>query len=400
VGFSTACGSIRIRRDGSCTVEESAPLAATPLTAFSQQRGQGTATLTGPDGEPGVGAVADQAALGDAGLSLVAGAPRRALLDPANRRFEQDLFLLAGVAAATFLAVWLTAEFALRRQIARITRMATGLAGGDLAARIAAPLPRGELGALMQVLNRTAESLQGQRADIEQLNERLRQAQRLEAVGQLTGGVAHDFNNLLTVVLGNAEVLAEEQTLEPEQRALAEQITQAARRGAELTHRLLAFARRQPLQPKVVEVNALVRSLEPMLRRTLGEHIEIELRCEGALWPALVDQGQLENALLNLSLNARDAMPGGGKLTFETPSPGPLHLRVHRRRHGPPRRAGPRRAAAEQALPPRRPGPRGPGGVGMKGLRGKPGTARPRTTPVAIPVSPCYTARPLFGTDG
>jgi signal transduction histidine kinase/CheY-like chemotaxis protein len=293
-------------------------LAASTLFAFLQQPGRGTATLTGPDDEPGVWAVADQPALAEAGLSLVAGAPRRALLKLANRRLGEDLLLLAGVAAAIFLAVWLVAEVGLRRQIARITRMATGLASGDLTARIAAPLPRGELGALMQVLNQTAQSLQGQRADIEQLNERLRQSQRLEAVGQLTGGVAHDFNNLLTVVLGNAELLAEEARLAPEQRELAEGIVGAARRGAELTHRLLAFARRQTLQPKVVDVNALVRSLEPMLRRTLGEHIEIDLRCAEALWPALVDQGQLENALLNLCLNARDAMPGGGKLTFET----------------------------------------------------------------------------------
>jgi len=168
------------------------------------------------------------------------------------------------------------------------------------------------------VLNQTAQSLERQRADIDQLNARLRQSQRLEAVGQLTGGVAHDFNNLLTVVLGNAELLAEQCEANPQQRMLAEMIGAAAQRGADLTQRLLAFARKQALDPKAVDLNQLVAGIDPMLRRTLGEHIEIELIRGAGLWLALVDQGQLENALLNLCVNARDAMPTGGRLTLET----------------------------------------------------------------------------------
>jgi signal transduction histidine kinase/CheY-like chemotaxis protein len=183
---------------------------------------------------------------------------------------------------------------------------------------VAPPLPGGELGALVTALNQAAESLQRQRRDIDELNERLRRAQRLEAVGQLTGGVAHDFNNLLTVVLGNAELLVEMNTQQPQQRKLAEMISAAAQRGAELTKRLLAFARKQALVPRVVALNPLVAGLDPLLRRTLGEHIEIELIRAAGLWPALVDPGQLENALINLCLNARDAMPGGGRLTLET----------------------------------------------------------------------------------
>ncbi|MEX2482405.1 MAG: PAS domain S-box protein [Gammaproteobacteria bacterium] len=150
------------------------------------------------------------------------------------------------------------------------------------------------------------------------LEDQLRQSQRLEAVGHLTGGVAHDFNNLLTVILGNAEVLVDELMADRERRALAEMIAGAALRGAELTGRLLAFARKQALDPRSVNVNELVGSVEPLLRRTLGEHIDIELVRGGGLWPALIDPGQLEDALLNLSLNARDAMPGGGRLTIET----------------------------------------------------------------------------------
>ena len=150
------------------------------------------------------------------------------------------------------------------------------------------------------------------------LEEQLHQVQRLESIGQLTGGVAHDFNNLLTVILGNAELLTEELGSEPNLRILAEMIGGAAQRGADLTRHLLAFARRQALDPRATDVNTLIAGMDPLLRRTLGEHIEIELVRAGGLWPALVDATQLESALLNLCINARDAMPNGGKLTIET----------------------------------------------------------------------------------
>jgi PAS domain S-box-containing protein len=149
------------------------------------------------------------------------------------------------------------------------------------------------------------------------LEEQLHRAQRLESIGQLTGGVAHDFNNILTVVLGNAEMLSEE--LEGDQRLgpMAEMIAKGAQRGAELTHRLLAFARKQALNPEVVKVNALVSGMGELLQRALGEHVEVQNVFSGALWPALVDAAQLESAVLNLAINARDAMPDGGKLVIE-----------------------------------------------------------------------------------
>lgn len=151
-----------------------------------------------------------------------------------------------------------------------------------------------------------------------QLEEQLRQAQRLDSLGQLTGGVAHDFNNLLTVILGNAEMILE--SLHPEHRLwkLAALTKTAAERGAELTNRLLAFSRRQALEPKAVDVNRLLVSLDELLRRTLGEHIEIRLVLQSGAWEAMADTPQLESALLNLCLNARDAMPSGGRLTLET----------------------------------------------------------------------------------
>ena len=152
----------------------------------------------------------------------------------------------------------------------------------------------------------------------------LRQSQKMEAIGQLTGGVAHDFNNLLTVISGGAEAL---QRLLPAA-ALGDQaarvnrsvdmIAQGASRAANLTHRLLAFARRQALDPKPVDANKLIAGMSELMRRTLGEQVVIETVLAGGLWHALVDQNQLESAVLNLAVNARDAMPGGGKLTIET----------------------------------------------------------------------------------
>ncbi len=150
------------------------------------------------------------------------------------------------------------------------------------------------------------------------LVEQLRRSQQLESLGQLTGGVAHDFNNLLTVILGNADVLSEQLAGQPRLKALADMMAGAAQRGAGLTQRLLAFARKQALEPKVVDINRLVADMDAMLRRTLGEHIQIEFTRGAGLWPALIDPAQLDNALLNLCLNARDAMPEGGRLTIET----------------------------------------------------------------------------------
>ncbi len=150
------------------------------------------------------------------------------------------------------------------------------------------------------------------------LEEQLRQAQRLDSMGRLTGGVAHDFNNLLTVIVGNAELLTEQLAAQPRLAELAGMVVQAAERAAELTRHLLAFARKQPLQPRPVDANELVGGMAPLLQRTLGAQVEIVLAPADGLWRALVDPAQLDNALLNLCVNARDAMPHGGRLTIAT----------------------------------------------------------------------------------
>ncbi len=148
-----------------------------------------------------------------------------------------------------------------------------------------------------------------------QVEIKLRQTQKMEAVGQLTGGIAHDFNNLLAVIMGNAELLAQRHG---EDDRAAQAVLRAASRGAELTQQLLAFARKQPLHPQAVRLSDVVTDMSKLLERTLGETIEIQISTHPVLWSASADPGQLENVLLNLAINARDAMPEGGTLTIET----------------------------------------------------------------------------------
>ncbi|WP_322516331.1 ATP-binding protein [Rhodopseudomonas palustris] len=147
---------------------------------------------------------------------------------------------------------------------------------------------------------------------------RLHQSQKLEAIGQLTGGVAHDFNNMLTVINGTAEILLDELADRPDLCSIARMIEQAAGRGADLTRQLLAFARRQPLQPRNIDVNAIVLNTQQLLKATIGEHIDVEVRLAHDVDAARVDPSLLSSALLNLAVNARDAMPNGGKLLLET----------------------------------------------------------------------------------
>jgi len=151
------------------------------------------------------------------------------------------------------------------------------------------------------------------------MQEQLHQSQKMEAIGQLTGGVAHDFNNLLTVIIGNLDAIW--RNLPPEDSRLRRAVDQAnrgAQRAATLTQQLLAFARRQPLNPKPSDINRLVADMSDLLRRTLGENVSVETVLAGGLWRVDVDPHQLESAILNLAVNSRDAMPNGGKLTIET----------------------------------------------------------------------------------
>ena len=162
-------------------------------------------------------------------------------------------------------------------------------------------------------------------AERERIEARLHQSQRLESLGQLAGGVAHDFNNLLAVISNYTafvgEVIAEAAEGDPRWDAARrdlEQIQRATDRATQLTHQLLAFGRREVVQPRVLNLNEVVSDMEHLLRRTLGEHVELFTDAAADLWPVRADAGQLEQVLVNLAVNARDAMPGGGRLTIET----------------------------------------------------------------------------------
>ena len=190
----------------------------------------------------------------------------------------------------------------------------------DVAARTWDALERARAEADLRALNMTLEERVAQRSvELAEVEATLRQAQKIESVGQLTGGIAHDFNNMLSIVIGSLDMAKRRLATDPA-RALAgiEHAEEGAHRAAQLTARLLAFSRQQPLAPEVLDPNKLVANMSELLRRTIGETIRIETVLAGGLWPTLIDPGQLENAIVNLCVNARDAMPDGGKLTIET----------------------------------------------------------------------------------
>jgi PAS domain S-box-containing protein len=176
----------------------------------------------------------------------------------------------------------------------------------------------GELLGYAKITRDITERREAERA-LEETRAALLQSQKMDAVGQLTGGVAHDFNNLLTVIVGGLDTIARSKPDDTVRIARAlDMARHASERAASLTSRLLAFSRRQPLRPAPTDLNLLVRNMTDLLHRSLGEQIEIEGVLSPRLWTVEVDQGQLETAILNLAVNARDAMPGGGKLTIET----------------------------------------------------------------------------------
>jgi PAS domain S-box-containing protein len=163
------------------------------------------------------------------------------------------------------------------------------------------------------------ERVKARTAELEQAHERLRQSQKMEAVGQLTGGIAHDFNNMLAVVMGSLELLKRRVGVsDARAQRYAEAAMDGARRAAVLTQRLLAFSRQQPLRPEPVDANKLVAGMSDLLRRALGADVQLETVLAGGLWRTSADPNQLENVILNLAVNARDAMPQGGRLTIET----------------------------------------------------------------------------------
>ncbi|HUD90674.1 CHASE3 domain-containing protein [Sphingobium sp.] len=171
-----------------------------------------------------------------------------------------------------------------------------------------------------QALSETHDRLVAEVQEREEAQAQLRQVQKMESIGQLTGGIAHDFNNMLAIVIGSLDMARRRLGEDVDLRVIKgiDNATEGAQRAAQLTSRLLAFSRQQPLDPQPTDVNKLVGGMSELLRRTIGEDMRVESVLAGGLWRASIDANQLENAILNLCVNARDAMPGGGRLTIET----------------------------------------------------------------------------------
>jgi len=186
-----------------------------------------------------------------------------------------------------------------------------------LTAGAADHLTRGNLMRLNAAVERELRAAK-MRRERTRLEEQFRQAQKMEAVGRLAGGVAHDFNNLLTVITGYSDLMLAGRDLTEPQRAALEEIRRSAERGGQLTHQLLAFSRRQPLEPRIVRVNDLILQMEKMLHRLIGEDVELITIAAASRDTVEADAGCLEQVIMNLVVNARDAMPDGGKLTIET----------------------------------------------------------------------------------
>jgi len=205
-----------------------------------------------------------------------------------------------------------------------ITEAAEAIAEGDYTRRV--PVMRSdEIGRLVRAFNTMTahvedayRRLETRLAEREALEERLLQAQKMEAIGQLAGGVAHDFNNLLSAIIGYTELLRQEVEPSDPRRADLDEVAKAARRAAALTKQLLAFSRKQVLQPSLVDLNLLVSDAKGLLGRLVGDDITLELRLTNELWPVIADASQIEQIVINLAVNARDAMPDGGQLTIDT----------------------------------------------------------------------------------
>ncbi|MEJ0019755.1 MAG: ATP-binding protein [Acetobacteraceae bacterium] len=264
------------------------------------------------------------------GWTLAVSIPRQVLFEPVQQSLVRLLALGSGTLVLAGLIAWLVGR-AIARPVVSLSRLAAALGSGEHIGRPPATWLRevndvassmlGEaerLRAQTARQQRNAAALRSEIASRRRIEQQLIQSQKMEAVGQLTGGLAHDFNNLLAIIIGNLDMLGEHLNGDPEVNELTGGAVEAALRGAELTRQMLAFARRQPLAPERHDINEVIRTFVRLLRRTLGEAVAIELQLAADVRLVLVDRVQFEAAITNLATNARDAMPDGGRLVIAT----------------------------------------------------------------------------------
>jgi signal transduction histidine kinase len=293
--------------------------AGTVLLGLLSAEPEGTLETTTREGLTVVGAFSHSAKFG---WAVALGIPREEVTKPALRGAARtlavgSLLLAVSIALALVLARRITGPIAELRRLAAtddggavLSTEPTGLREADEVARA--------LRTAEEKRRQSERDREQARTALHESEEKLRQSQKMEAVGQLTGGLAHDFNNLLLVVIGNLDMLLDSRKDDPMVQELARHAFEAAQRGADLTRSLLAFARKQPLHPRRIALNELVGGTARLLSRTLGERIEVSVDLAPDVWPVVADPAQLEAALTNLATNARDAMPKGGRLRITT----------------------------------------------------------------------------------
>jgi signal transduction histidine kinase/CheY-like chemotaxis protein len=272
---------------------------------------QGRTVLT-RSGAAGGERLSESAPIAGAGWRITAGADRAQALAATHRLNRRELSIVVAC-----LLLFMAAVFVVHRRIARPLERLSGEVRKAAADGTPRPLPvegPTEVATLARRLNELGDAV----TEKERLQLQLQQSQRLESLGQLAGGIAHDFNNLLAVILGYASFIARRAPEGSDDERDVREISTAGERATRLTQSLLAFARRETVRPKVLDLTGVVLEMEQLLRRTLGRHVTLETALAADLWPIMADYGQLEQVLVNLAVNARDAMPDGGTLTLDT----------------------------------------------------------------------------------
>lgn len=247
-------------------------------------------------------------------LYVWAGIPEDYILRPANAALTRNILLLLLTTVASLLISWVIGRKTLISPIQRLVTLTREFSQGNFEARIERNTQTGEIAILTEAFHDMAKTL----AEKIQLEEQYRQTQKMEAIGQLAGGVAHDFNNMLGVILGYAELALEEVNQSHPLYNKLKEIQKAALRSADITRKLLAFARKQEIEPRVLDLNETVEGMLKMLRRLIGEDINLTWLPGAGLWPVKVDPSQIDQILANLCINGRDAIAGIGQITVQT----------------------------------------------------------------------------------